>query len=72
MSELHHRSPHPSEPRLSSSLSSRGNLEMPPSASGKPTLSPLPSQPSFTNSSINMSLESDTSEKILDAVIEND
>ena len=57
MTELHHKSPHPSEPRLSSSLSNRGvdGIKEPT----KQVLSPLPSQQSFqTVSSINMSMES--------------
>ena len=56
MTELHHKSPNPSEPRLSSSLS-----KTPAAAEQQKKLSPLPSQQSFqTISSMNnMSIEQD-------------
>eukprot|EP00834_Sanchytrium_tribonematis_P001364 NODE_33_length_36935_cov_1.609241.p4 type:complete len:533 gc:universal NODE_33_length_36935_cov_1.609241:23310-21712(-) len=80
MTELHMRSPHPSEPRLSTSLSSRGANSSNPQIQ-KAILSPLPSQQSFkidasgNGSSINMSIESENesdkdAEKNLGVVLE--
>eukprot|EP00835_Amoeboradix_gromovi_P000350 NODE_12_length_45166_cov_0.552511.p5 type:complete len:571 gc:universal NODE_12_length_45166_cov_0.552511:20396-18684(-) len=63
MTELHHRSPHPSEPRLSTSLSTRG-LEK---DSGR-IMETLPSEE--TTSSINMSMESLPKEIDLETVEE--